>query len=61
MEKLAEFARTQPHAASAYVQGQQHKFLQTIPGMEKFLEPLDKVIDQKILPVLFGSDISKEE
>ena len=49
VEKLSEFAKTQPHAAfSAFIHGEQHKFtyfMRTIPGMEEHLTPLDKVIN----------------
>ena len=65
VEKLSEFAKTQPHAAfSAFIHGEQHKFtyfMRTIPGMEEHLIPLDKVINDKFLPALFGSRISSVE
>ena len=65
VEKLSEFAKTQPHAAfSAFIHGEQHKltyFMRTIPGMEEHLTPLDKVINDKFLPALFGSRISSVE
>ena len=65
VEKLSEYAKTQPHAAfSAFIHGEQHKFtyfMRTIPGMEEHLIPLDKVINDKFLPALFGSRISSVE
>ena len=65
VEKLSEFAKTQPHAAfSAFIHGEQHKFtyfMRTIPGMEEHLTPLDKVINDNFLPALFGSRISSVE
>ena len=46
--KLAEIAEMQPDAAfSAYIHGHQHKytyFLQTIDGMEHYLEPLEDAV-----------------
>ena len=35
--------------------------MRTIPGMEEQLIPLDKVINDKFLPALFGSRISSVE
>ena len=52
--KLADFAKTQPHAAfSAYIHGQQHRFtyfLRTIEGMEDYLKPLGATISNILLP-----------
>ena len=57
MRKLAE-----PQAAfAAYTHREMHKFnyfLRTIPNMEDFLAPLDKVIDDEFLPALLGETIS---
>ena len=65
IEKLSEFALSQPHAAfSAFIHGEQHRFtyfLRTIPGMELYLEPLDKIISDKFIPNLFGSSVNDEE
>ena len=62
MEILSEYAKSQPQSAyAAFIYGEQHRFsyfLRTIPGMEKYLEPLDKVINEKFLPALFGTPIS---
>ena len=62
MRKLAEIAISEPQAAfAAYTHGEMHKFnyfLRTIPNMEDFLAPLDKVIDDEFLPALLGETIS---
>ena len=62
IEKLAEIAILEPQAAySAYIHGQQHKFnyfLQTIPGMENYIDPLDIVINDRLLPAILGRTIS---
>ena len=65
MEKLCEYAKTQPHAAySAFCHGEIHKytyFLRTIPDMSKFIEPLDDLITQSFLPNLLDSIITEQE
>ena len=65
MEKLCEFAISQPHAAfSAYIHGQQHKltyFLRTLPNIGKHLKPLDDIIREKLIPTLLGSSASPAE
>ena len=47
VEKLAEYAKSQPQAAfAAFIHGEQHRFnyfMRTIPGMEDFMKPLDKI------------------
>ena len=62
MRKLAKIAISEPQAAfAAYTHGEMHKFnyfLRTIPNMEDFLAPLDKVIDDEFLPALLGETIS---
>ena len=62
MEILSEYAISQPQSAcAAFIYGEQHRFnyfLRTISGMEKYLEPLDKVINEKFLPALFGTPTS---
>ena len=62
MRKLAEIAISELQAAfAAYTHGEMHKFnyfLRTIPNMEDFLAPLDKVIDDEFLPALLGETIS---
>ena len=65
MEKLCEFAESQPHAAfSAYIHGQQHKFtyfLCTLPNIGKHLKPLDNIINEKLIPTFWGSSASPAE
>ena len=65
LEKLSQFAETQPQAAfSAYIHGEQHRFsyfLRTIPGIENLLSPLDNVIDSKFISALLSSEISTTE
>lgn len=65
MEKLAEYAKTQPQAAfAAFIHGETHRFsyfLRTIPGMEKFVKPLDEVINDKFLPALIGTSFTGSE
>ena len=62
IEKLSEIAILEPQAAySAYIHGQQHKFnyfLRTIPGMENYIDPLDIVINDRLLPAILGRTIS---
>ena len=58
MEKLCGFVKSQPHAAfSAYIHGQQHKFvyfLHTLPNIGKHLKPFDDIINEKLIPTFFG-------
>ena len=65
MEKLCEFAKSQPHAAfSAYIHGLQHKFtyyLRTLPNIGKHLKPLDDIINEKLIPTFLGSSASPAE
>jgi hypothetical protein len=60
VERLAEFARTQPHAAhSAFTRSLKHKWTftqRTMPGAEEFLQPLEDAIREKFLPSMFGPD-----
>ena len=62
MRKLAEITISELQAAfAAYTHAEMHKFnyfLRTIPNMEDFLAPLDKVIDDEFLPALLGETIS---
>ena len=54
--KLIEFAKTQPHGAySAFCYDEVHKFtyfLRTIPGMQKYIKPVDHLITNKFIPTL---------
>jgi len=65
IERLSEFARSQPHAAyAAYIHGEQHRFrffMRTIPGMEEYLKPLDDAINLRLIPALVGNDLNNEE
>ena len=65
MNKLTEFAKTEPHAAySAFCHGEMHKytyFMRTIPGMNEYMKPLDEIIESKFLPALINSIISEED
>ena len=65
MEKLCEFAKSQPHAAfSAYIHGQQHKFtyfFSTLPNIGRHLTPLDDMINEKLIPTFLGSSASPAE
>ena len=62
---LADFAKTQPHAAyCAFTHGVRHKmtyFMRTIGGLCGKLEHLDKLIDEKFIPELFGCHITPFE
>ena len=65
IEVLSNFAKSQPQAAyAALCHGQQHKFsyfMRTIPGMEKFLLPLDEKIDNTFLPSVLNETITEKE
>ena len=51
MEKLSEYAKTQPHAANAaFCHGEIHKYtyyMRTIPGLSEYIKPLDNLIKEK--------------
>ena len=61
MRKLAEIAKTQPHAAfTAYIHGEQHKytyFMRTLNNISETLDPLDRIITNEFIPSLFGTSI----
>ena len=65
MEILSDFAKSQPQSAyAAFIHGEQHRFsyfLRTIPGMQIYMEPLDKVINDKFIPALFGTPLTHSE
>ena len=65
VKKLSKYAKTQPQAAfAAFCHGEQHRFsyfMRTIPGMEKFMEPLDETIHNIFLPSLLDSIITGDE
>ena len=52
--RLADFAKTQPHAAySAFTHGilrQYTYFTRTVPGMHEFIKPVDDVIRLELSP-----------
>ena len=60
LEVLAEIAETEPQAAySVYTKGYRSKFtyfLRTIQGFEDYLEPVESVLFDKLVPALFGGD-----
>ena len=63
IERLAEIAQSQPHAAyAAFIHAEQHKytyFLRTIPGISANLKPLDDAISDLFIPALFGNEIDE--
>ena len=65
LKKLSGIAKTHPHAAySSYILGEQHKytyFLRTLPDISDILKPLDDVIEQELIPALFGTAVSPNE
>ena len=56
--ELSLISKTHPHAAYfAFTSGYKHKFtffMRTIENIENFILPLDKVIKQKLIPVLLN-------
>lgn len=60
LERLAEIAETEPQAAyTVYSKGFKSKFtyfLRTIDKMEEYLEPVESVLVEKLIPALFGGD-----
>ena len=65
ISRLSEIAMSHPHAAfAAFIHGEQHRytyFMRTIQGISENLKPLDKIIDEKFIPALFGRSINPEE
>ena len=65
INNLSVFARTQPHAAyCAFTHGVRHKityFMRTIEGLGKYLQRIDKLIDEKLIPALYGCKITPFE
>ena len=65
INNLTEVAKSQPHAAyAAYIHGEQHKFtyfLRTIADISDSLKPLDDAINNKMIPALFGREITENE
>ena len=58
IETLSEIAKSQPHAAYvAFVKGYKSKFtyfMRTIESFEDYIDPIQEVIDDLLLPTLFG-------
>jgi hypothetical protein len=59
LSTLCEFAETQPQAAyAAYTKGYKSKFtffLRTIENFEEYLHPIDDLLDNSLIPTLFGA------
>jgi len=59
LSTLCEFAETQPQAAyAAYTKGYKSKFtffLRTIENFDEYLHPIDDLLDNKLIPTLFGA------
>ena len=59
LSTLCEFAETQPQAAyAAYTIGYKSKFtffLRTIENFDEYLYPIDNILDNKLIPTLFGA------
>ncbi|XP_057308551.1 uncharacterized protein LOC130646905 [Hydractinia symbiolongicarpus] len=62
---LSDIALSQPQAAyPCYTSGYQHKFsffLRTIPGIEKYLNPLEEIIRHRLLPAITGGHIVNDD
>ena len=60
IETLAEIAKSQPHAAFiAFTKGYKSKFtyfMRTIESFKDYIDPIHQVIDDMLLPVLFGQE-----
>ena len=57
LEVLTQFAKSQPQAAyAAYIKGYKSKFtyfLRTIEDFGQFLEPIEELLRNKFIPILF--------
>ena len=62
LKALCEIAQSEPHAAyTGYVKAFYSKltyFMRTIENFEDYLEPIESVINEKLLPILFGQEES---
>jgi len=60
LKKLSEIANTQPHAAYiAFTKGYRSKFtyfMRTIPAFEDYMEPLEDILNNDIIPAFFGQE-----
>ena len=58
LEALSEIARSQPHAAyTVFTKSYKSKFtyfMRTIESFEDYVDPIQEVIDELLLPTLFG-------
>ena len=58
IERLSEIAKSQPHAAYiAFTKGYKSKFtcfMRTIGSLEVYVDPIQKVIEDLLVPTLFG-------
>ncbi|CAH3183216.1 unnamed protein product [Porites lobata] len=58
IERLSEIAKSQPHAAYiAFTKGYKSKFtyfMRTIESFEVYVDPIQEVIEDLLLPTLFG-------
>ncbi len=65
LTNLTKIAVSQPHVAyAAYIHGEQHRytyFMRTLFDIDSNLAPIDKLLDEKFLPALFGRDLTPNE
>ena len=65
LSTLCEIAEVQPQAAyTVFTKGYKSKFtyfLRTINGFEKYVEPVDSLINSKFIPAIFGLDTPLEQ
>ena len=65
IKMLSEYGQTQPHASySAFILGVRHKmtdFMRTMEELGDKLVEVDKVLDEKLIPALFGCPVSQLE
>ena len=62
LERLSSIAKSLPHAAYSYfVDGYKHKFtyyMGTIPNAAYLFWPVEDIISTKLIPTIFGQEIS---
>ena len=60
LEKLCEIARSEPQSAYiAYTKGFSSKmtyFMRTIGGFEEYIQPIDTLLEEIFLPVIFDQE-----
>ena len=63
--KLAEFTISQPQACyAAFTSGLRHRwtyFLRTLPDITELLEPLERAINEDVIPAVNNHTVTKEE